>query len=106
MSKGKLIASSLNNMSRRQHTTPCSDCPWKRDSLPGWLGSHTANEFIAMAHGEVQYTCHVIVNQQCAGMAVYRRNVCKQPHDPATLRLPADRETVFATPAQFLEHHK
>jgi len=103
----KLITSSLNNMQREQHTAPCSDCPWRRDSLPGWLGEHTPTEFVEMAHGEVKYHCHVIVNQQCAGMAQYRRNVAKQCRDNTILRLPdRDTTTVFAHPAEFLEHHK
>lgn len=105
MSKGKLIASNLNNVSKRQHKVPCSDCPWRRDSLPGWLGGETVKDFVNMAHGEVQYNCHVIVNQQCAGMAVYRANVAKRCHDPKTLHLPKDKETVFATPFEFVEHH-
>lgn len=101
----KLIASNINNVSNKQHRTPCSDCPFRRDSLPGWLGGIPAEFFTETAHGEGTYNCHVIVNQQCAGMAVYRANVCKTPRYIAALALPADKQKVFAWPTEFLEHH-
>lgn len=90
---------------------PCSDCPWRRDSLPGWLGeatpdNSTPEEWIRIAHAEFLLECHVISNMQCAGAAIYRRNICKLPRDKNLLTLPADREKVFAMPKQFLEHHR
>lgn len=103
--KGKLIPANLNHMSNRQHRTPCSDCPFRRDSLRGWLGGAPPDFYIDMAHGESTYPCHVIVNQQCAGMAVYRANVRKDPRYIGALRLPADKAKCFATPLEFLEHH-
>lgn len=106
MAKGKLIAANVNHVSNRQHCAPCSDCPWRRDSLPGWLGGGEPQEFIDMAHGEYKYPCHVIVNQQCAGMAIYRANVVKCPRDASILRLPGDTDKVFATPVEFLNHHE
>ena len=42
---------------------------------------------------------------QCAGAAIYRANVCKSPRDGSLLKLPADRETVFADKSEFWEHH-
>lgn len=104
----KLIASNPNHTANKQHCVPCSDCPFRRDSLPGWLGGVLlAQDFVKMAHSEVKYPCHVIVNQQCAGMAQYRRNVVKQCRDPSILRLPdKDTTTVFAHPDEFLEHHQ
>lgn len=89
-----------------QHKKPCSDCPWSRDSLPGWLGSDTAEDWRAMAHGETKVFCHCISNQQCAGIAIYRANVCKAPRDSSQLKLPSDHKAVFSTPNEFMEHHK
>lgn len=106
MAKGKLITSNLNHVSNKQHKVPCSDCPFRRDSLPGWLGGELPEPFIySQAHGDGPYGCHVIVNQQCAGMAVYRANIEHDPAYIAALRLPADPVKVFATPREFLEHH-
>lgn len=103
----KLIDSETEGRtSTRQHRTPCSDCPWRRDSLPGWLGALKPDAWIEVAHGESRVDCHVITNQQCAGVAVYRANVCKTPRDAKLLQLPADRAKVFAWSTEFLEHHK
>lgn len=106
MSKGKLIHSRLEYVSNKQHRVPCSDCPFRRNSLPGWLGTQSPEQFIQRAHGEYTYNCHVINNQQCAGMAVYRANVCKKPRYEGALTLPKNPVVVFASPKEFLEHHK
>lgn len=91
--------------SDKQHKKPCSDCPWARTALRGWLGPHTADEWLAIVHSDMEITCHTIEGPQCAGAAIYRTNVCKVPRDRAVLTLPANREKVFATPAQFKDHH-
>lgn len=101
----KLISSDEAVEAECQHTEPCSDCPWRRDALKGWLGGHTADEFVDIARSDFPYPCHTITNQQCAGMAIYRRNICKVPRPPAIV-LEKDTETVFATPMEFTEHHK
>lgn len=89
-----------------QHTQPCSDCPFARTALPGWLAGETPEDWIRMAHGESKFECHTLIGAQCAGSAIYRSNVVKRCHDSSILRLPADREKVFATPIEFLKHHK
>jgi hypothetical protein len=101
----QLIASDEGTTSPVQHTTPCSDCPFARTALPGWLGSMSVEEWIQAAHGESLIDCHVIVNQQCAGAAIYRANVCKLTIDKNILRLRPDRTKVFASLIEFKEHH-
>jgi hypothetical protein len=103
--KRKLISSDQATLAPKQITQPCSDCPWARDALAGWLGDNTAEEWIRMARGETRIPCHVHPNVQCAGASVYLANVAKLPRDPELLRLPADREAVFATPGEFIAHH-
>lgn len=100
----KLISSDEAGDGKAQHTQPCSDCPMARDALPGWLGGSTPEQYRQLAHSDHVVDCHAIRNTQCAGMAIYRRNVCKRA-DPPNLVLPADREKVFATPMEFVEHH-
>lgn len=101
----KFIASDEAKPATRQHKRPCSDCPWRRDALPGWLGSMSPQEWLAVAHGEGTAECHVHLGVQCAGFAIYRTNVCKSPRNPEALRLPEDPEVCFASPHEFLEHH-
>lgn len=105
MKRRKLISSEEAVPIKGQITKPCTDCPWAREALPGWTGSLSPLDWLNAAHGEARIECHVYNGPQCAGVAIYRANVCKTPRDPATLQLPADREKVFATPAEFLQHH-
>jgi hypothetical protein len=100
---GKLISSDDGRRSNRQHKTPCSDCPMRRDSLPGWLGGATPEEYKLLAHSDEVVDCHVITNQQCAGMAIYRANVVKRC-EPPNLVLPKDHKLVFGF-GEFLPHH-
>lgn len=103
--KGKLICSDESRKRKTQHTTPCSDCPFARVSLPGWLGPLTADEWVTVAHGEQKIECHVWMNKQCAGAATYRTNVVKLCRDPRILSLPRDTVKVFSTPTEFRAHH-
>lgn len=102
----QLVSAHEATRSSRQHTRPCSDCPWSPKSIPGWLGRLTAEEWIAAAHGETHVDCHTLIGPQCAGVAIYRANVCKLPRDPEQLRLPADRTRVFPNAAAFRDHHR
>lgn len=101
----QLITSDDAVESEVQHTNPCSDCPWSRKALPGWLGGSTADQWVATGHSDELVLCHTIGNQQCAGIAIYRANVCKSARPP-NLKLPANKEKVFAWPTEFKAHHE
>ena len=89
-----------------QHKKPCHDCPWRRNSAEGWLGSLSAEEWMSIAIGEGSAECHTeLSDTSCAGLAIFRANICKIPRDPNALRLPADHDGVFSVPWQFMEHH-
>jgi hypothetical protein len=88
-----------------QHERPCSDCPWARASLAGWLGGNTVEEWLGFARGEGAIPCHVLDGAECAGAAIFRANISKLPRNRAVLRLPADPQAVFANPMEFLAHH-
>jgi hypothetical protein len=88
-----------------QHTTPCIDCPFSRRAIPGWLAGKTPEEYCFIAHSDDVVECHTTsTGMQCAGLAIYRANVCKRALPPS-IRLPADKENVFASPMEFLSHH-
>jgi hypothetical protein len=100
--------------------TPCAECPWRRKSLPGWLGPHTAEEWVLGAHGDFDIACHLTIPEgfddeaedadtsellTCSGAAIYRANMCKSPrYVPREHKLPADTTTVFGY-GEFLAHH-
>lgn len=110
MTDRKLVTGDEAIVTPSQHAAPCSDCPWARGNLAGWLGSMSAAEWLAAAHGETIIDCHALKRNaetfhQCAGAATYRANMAKLCRDPSILRLPADRAQVFATPDEFKKHH-
>jgi hypothetical protein len=73
--------------------------------MPGFVGQHSPEVWMAAAKGEEIVDCHMRSPHQCAGAAIFRANICKRSRDPGALTLPADRNTVFAFPADFLTHH-
>lgn len=105
MDRKQLLSSDDAVTAKCQHTSPCSDCPWARTALPGWLGTMTEEEWLQTAHGDGVIECHVFAGAQCAGAAIYRANVFKRPRQEEALTLPADREKVFRSPTEFVEHH-
>ena len=104
MSRKLLVSVEEAQVATKQHTKPCGDCPWRRDSLNGWLGGLKPQEWIGIAHSDEVVDCHTLKGAQCAGAAIYRRNTCKMAYPP-NLLLPADREKIFSNRNEFLEHH-
>lgn len=88
-----------------QHKAPCSDCPFRRDSLPGWLGGSTSAQYAKLACSDEIILCHTVIGPQCAGAAIYRANICKEVRSKKVLRLPKDKVKVFAWVTEFMEHH-
>ena len=95
----------------------CGECPWRRESAPGWLGPFTVDQWLGIAHGEAPIACHETIQgddddwdngtiRQCAGAAQYRRNVAKRPLDPeVAVADEVDTVRVFGRPTEFREHH-
>lgn len=94
--------------------SPCSECPWRRESWAGYLGPLTAEQWIALAQSDFPIMCHKTIEEsdnyegtfQCAGAATFRANIAKSPRRPDVVTGPVDRENVFASPQEFIEHHK
>ena len=99
---------------------PCSECPWRRRSAPGWLGPMTAQQWIGTVHSDAPIACHMTVTEvdeeghgdwaadgirQCRGAAMFRANVCKNPRHEHIETGPHDTVRVFANNNEFLEHH-
>ena len=101
-----LITSEEATLAGKQITKPCSDCPWAKKSVGGWVGSLSPEQWVQYAHGEARMDCHVHPDAQCAGAAIYRANICKSPRDKTLLVLPPDKVRVFSRPQDFINHHK
>lgn len=106
----------------KQHTHPCGHCPWRRDSLPGWLGDSTTLQFVSQGEHAPKMPCHCTIDYnddnweetqlptapRCAGHAAYLANRCKQPLDPELRELVAavgKRDDVFLHAGEFVDHH-
>lgn len=105
----RFITSDNAKPSAKQHTAPCSDCPWSRSSFPGWTGPNTVQEWLRCAHSDQRINCHTRVQKdgepwQCAGAAIYRTHICKRPRDREVLELPANTALVFSW-GEFEKHH-
>jgi hypothetical protein len=97
---------------------PCSDCPWRTNSVPGWLGPCDADEWVAIAASDTPIACHQTIDEgagegdwtqpgirQCAGAASFRRHIFKMPRDPeVVVGLP--NPNVFARAQAFIDHHR
>ena len=102
-------------------SSPCGVCPFRRASMPGWLGKATPESFIIEISMERPLPCHPTIDYEdpewlhkwnrqetgriCAGSLVMAANMSKLPRNPKFPRLPVDRKIVFSTPLEFLEHH-
>lgn len=72
--------------------------------MSGWLGPYTSDEWVQIGHSDAVVPCHALKGVQCAGIAIYRTNVCKSARPP-NLKLPKDKENVFGWCTEFKEHH-
>lgn len=106
----KLVIAEEARVVGRQPVAPCSDCPWARDALPGWLGSLSIDDWLRAAHTDGPMECHTMKGEggehwECAGAAIYRANVAKLARE-RRIALAADRSRVFASPTEFRKHHE
>lgn len=93
----------------------CKECPWRRDSEPGWLGPYDAKTWILAVHSDQPIACHETIKssdqpwsevKQCRGSAIYRANVYKSPRNPQVVVGPQDTKTVFDSDGDFIAHHE
>ena len=112
---------------------PCNQCPYRRKSLAGFLGSANPEEFMEATLKDYPMPCHKTINyhdpdwkeaweelvaddilnkeradtkeKHCAGAAIFFANIVKWSRDPMRPKLPADRELVFTGPVEFIAHH-
>ena len=84
--------------------SPCSNCPFRKDTLKGWLGERRMTEILS----EQSFVCHKKKHLQCAGHMLIKGNenifvrTAKQMDIELTL---SGREKVFDTQEQCIKHH-
>lgn len=103
-------------------TKPCNECPFRRTSMPGWLGAATPQSFIVEISMERPLPCHTTIDYDardwlrqwerqrigfiCAGSLIMTANMAKLPRDPEFPRMKPNTKLVFARPDEFIRHHE
>lgn len=106
---------------RKPTKKPCSDCPFRRKAMPGWLGAADPESFVLEILREHPLPCHQTIDycdlnwkakweaqvtgKICAGALILSANMGKLPRDRNFPRMKPDTTTVFARPQEFLDHH-
>ena len=102
---------------RPEHQS-CKECPFRRDvdpeicdrkgSDPAAFLGQCAGPFFLPCHKGPGFAADAVApdNRQCPGAAAFRANCGTAGLPPGLLVLPPDRATYFATPAEFLAHHR
>lgn len=101
-----------------QHTTPCGECPFRRQAWPGYFGSNEPENFSLLSMSDARMPCHPTVDYEdqdwevlqedspeCAGRAIMMANMAKRPRDRDRMVLEQDKVKVFSTITEFNEWH-
>lgn len=111
---------------------PCKECPFRRDSRPGYTGEATPTEFLKGTLLDAPMPCHMSINyddpewkakwmlkassrpdyapeptegRHCSGAATFFANMGKVSRDRERPTRPRDIENVFIFPQEFADHH-
>ncbi|HCT5749784.1 DUF6283 family protein [Pseudomonas aeruginosa] len=92
-------------MSKLPHIKkPCRDCPFRKDTLPGWLGKKRMTEILAAE----SFVCHKKTDMQCAGHMLIngQANAFVRLADRLGMQLDlTGKEQVFDSRAACIKHH-
>lgn len=98
-----MIKETFNNLPCRK--SPCKDCPFRKDSLKGWLGKERMTGILKQS----SFVCHKNINLQCAGHMIIRKNanefyrLAKSMNIPLKLK---NENLIFNNEGDCIEHHK
>jgi len=84
---------------------PCQDCPFRKNTLKGWLGAERMAEILAAD----SFVCHKKTDKQCAGHMLINGQHNAFVRLAARLRIPLNlggADKVFASAAACIEHHE
>lgn len=89
---------------------PCAKCPFRKDTLKGWLGESRMTEILAAP----SFACHKTTGGdkpvlQCAGHMIIRDNNNDFVRLANRLDLPLNltgHELIFESETECIEHHK
>jgi hypothetical protein len=90
--------------------------------MAGWLGAAAPENFVIDISMERPLPCHKSIDydrpgwegrwergeegRMCTGSLIFSANICKIPRDKHIPRRSPDKIEVFATPTEFIDHHR
>ena len=83
---------------------PCKDCPFRKDSLKGWLGRERMAEILETD----SFVCHKKTDLQCAGHMLINENDNGFVRLAGRMGIPLNltgKELVFESRSDCIEHH-
>ena len=89
---------------------PCANCPFKKESLKGWLGEKRMQQIVDAD----SFVCHKDNTRQCAGHLIVNKKD-KDNSDSMFLRVAKsfgieldlkNEDSIFDTKQQVVNHHK
>lgn len=105
---------------------PCSDCPFRKNSLPGWLGDYENAQDLhnLVMTQEAPFPCHLTHEDEdisfteagnedhplCAGALLYMRKAFKLPRNKVIAEISKsldikEMENILSVP-EFFKHHE
>lgn len=99
------------------HKTCCSECPWRTEALPGWLGGYEPEYYTDATMANEVPACHLRDHGpdndntgMCVGALSVMANGCVSAYrtyggDEARETI-GRRDDTFKHPYAFFEHHK
>lgn len=105
-------------------SAPCARCPFRRESVPGYLGAGSPESFVDCVQRGDPLPCHLTVDYDdpswkrrwsaqavgsgeiCSGSLVFMANRLQLSQTPGFPRAPADRVAVFGNAIEFVRHHR
>ena len=83
---------------------PCKDCPFRKDSLQGWLGKKRMTEILQAG----SFVCHKNNALQCAGHMLIKGDSNEFVRLANGLKIPLNlsgSELVFESEKECIKHH-
>ncbi len=101
---------------------PCSDCPFRRKAMPGWLGAGSPESFLDCMQRDEPLPCHQTIDYgdprwldkwiaqengpMCGGALIFMANKLQRSRDREFPTMPPDKTEVFSDSLEFVRHHR
>lgn len=105
----------MNDDRRYNRKTPCSECPFRRDCLPG-IGNPDPTVYVGQAIGPFLLSCHMDPGyatnprstdlMQCAGAAMFRMSLGVNVLMPPGLHSLTPDGKAFTSAQEMIAHHR